>query len=339
MSPKLSVIIPIYKVENYLERCVNSVLRQDYRNIEVILVDDGSPDRCPQICDEFARKDDRVIVIHKKNGGLSSARNAGINVSAGKYITFLDSDDQWREGMLSEIMDDVIESSVDMFTFGSLSLYPDGTLMTRNYGNIGCGNYHLYNRIELYQYLLDIGDLREQAATHIMKSCFVKSYNLLFQDGIISEDIEWMFRVLRVIDKVAVSNKGFLIYTEQRPGSITNSVSSKSVKDLLGIIQSSVDFYNQNPEIDVRQYELANCAYLWSIVLAYSTFLPYKTREKFIPDIKNLSKCLPLDLHPKSKLAAKLYKFLGYHITSGILGIYLNLHNRNILNRKKKFNG
>ena len=105
MNPKLSVIIPIYKVENYLERCVKSVLNQDYRDFEVILVDDGSPDRCPQICDDLARMDDRIVVVHKTNGGLSAARNSGIEIAKGEYLVFLDSDDQWAEDKLRPLME------------------------------------------------------------------------------------------------------------------------------------------------------------------------------------------------------------------------------------------
>lgn len=90
---KVSVIIPVYKVERYLEECVQSVRKQTYHNIEIILVDDGSPDRCGQMCDEYAVADDRITVIHKENGGLSSARNAGIDICKGKYISFVDSDD------------------------------------------------------------------------------------------------------------------------------------------------------------------------------------------------------------------------------------------------------
>lgn len=93
MNDLISLIIPIYKVEDYLSRCIDSILRQTYVNLEVILVDDGSPDSCGQICDEYARKDARIRVIHKKNGGLSDARNAALDIAQGEYITFIDSDD------------------------------------------------------------------------------------------------------------------------------------------------------------------------------------------------------------------------------------------------------
>lgn len=96
----ISVIIPVYNVEQYLDRCVQSVLNQTYRNLEILLVDDGSPDRCPQMCDEYARQDSRVKVIHKENGGLSSARNAGLEIVTGNYIGFVDSDDYIASDML-----------------------------------------------------------------------------------------------------------------------------------------------------------------------------------------------------------------------------------------------
>lgn len=96
MEPKLSVIIPIYKVEKYLRQCLDSVVNQTYRNLEIILIDDGSPDNCGAICDEYAAKDNRIIVIHKENGGVSSARNEGLRIASGKWVTFVDPDD-WCE--------------------------------------------------------------------------------------------------------------------------------------------------------------------------------------------------------------------------------------------------
>ena len=92
MNDLISVVIPVYRVEKYLERCVESVINQTYANLEIILIDDGSPDNSGNICDEYAKIDKRIKVIHKKNGGLSDARNVGIENSKGKYITFIDSD-------------------------------------------------------------------------------------------------------------------------------------------------------------------------------------------------------------------------------------------------------
>ena len=110
MKPLISVIIPVYQVEPYLRRAVDSVLKQTYRNLDIILVDDGSKDRCPKICDEYAAKEARVRVIHKENGGLSDARNAGLSVAGGDYIAFLDSDDFWAPDFI-EILFDALQKN------------------------------------------------------------------------------------------------------------------------------------------------------------------------------------------------------------------------------------
>lgn len=113
MNELISVIIPVYRVESYLSACVESVLRQTYQYFEIILVDDGSPDKCGDICDKFAAQDSRVRVIHKKNGGLSSARNAGIDIARGAFIAFLDSDDLWSSLFLERLYQAVRETDAD----------------------------------------------------------------------------------------------------------------------------------------------------------------------------------------------------------------------------------
>lgn len=110
----LSVIVPIYKVEKYLKRCINSILSQDFSDFELILVNDGSPDKCGIICDEYSLNDSRIKVIHKKNGGLSSARNAGIDIATGEYITFIDSDDYIHPNMFSVMISKMIEFDADV---------------------------------------------------------------------------------------------------------------------------------------------------------------------------------------------------------------------------------
>lgn len=116
-NPKLSIIVPIYNVEKYLDQCIQSLFRQTLRNIEIILVDDESPDTCPQMCDDYARKDDRVKVVHKKNGGLGYARNSGLAVAQGEYITFLDSDDYVDDNAYEILCSLADENQLDMLRF------------------------------------------------------------------------------------------------------------------------------------------------------------------------------------------------------------------------------
>lgn len=110
----VSVIVPVYKVEQYLPRCIDSILKQSYTDIEIILVDDGSPDSCGAICDEYAKKDARIQVVHKENGGLSSARNAGMKVAQGDYISFIDSDDWVDENFIKTLVEVMVKEDADM---------------------------------------------------------------------------------------------------------------------------------------------------------------------------------------------------------------------------------
>ena len=114
MKAEISVIVPIYKLEQYLEECVDSLIEQTYKNIEIILVDDGSPDNCGAICDRYAEQDDRIQVIHKKNGGLSDARNAGLDIASGEYVLFIDSDDNVSVDMVEELYGAIKKQNADI---------------------------------------------------------------------------------------------------------------------------------------------------------------------------------------------------------------------------------
>lgn len=114
MNKQISIIVPIYNVEKYLRRCIDAILNQTISNLEIILVDDGSPDLCPQICDEYAKRDNRIVVIHQENGGLSAARNAGIKAAKGEYIGFVDSDDYISPNMYELLYDNIEHYDADI---------------------------------------------------------------------------------------------------------------------------------------------------------------------------------------------------------------------------------
>lgn len=124
-NPLVSIIIPVYNVEKYLDRCVESIVKQTYENIEILLVDDGSPDNSPKMCDEWAKKDNRVKPIHKKNGGVSSARNMGIEKANGEYISFVDSDDWIVPTYIEEMLNELINKNADYITCGYKRVYND----------------------------------------------------------------------------------------------------------------------------------------------------------------------------------------------------------------------
>lgn len=125
---KLSVIVPIYNVEEYLDECIKSIVNQTYKNLEIILVDDGSPDHCPELCDIWAEKDNRIKVIHKENGGVSSARNAGLDAAAGDFIAFVDSDDYLDSDMYEIMLSQMREHNTDMAQCGIVRENADGSV-------------------------------------------------------------------------------------------------------------------------------------------------------------------------------------------------------------------
>ena len=131
----ISVIVPVYKVEEYIKTCVNSIRRQTYHNIEIILIDDGSPDECGVICDQYANLDKRIRVIHKKNGGLSDARNAGMNIANGEYISFIDADDYVSEYYIETLYKILKDNDADMSICGCNIVYDDNGCLVRSESN------------------------------------------------------------------------------------------------------------------------------------------------------------------------------------------------------------
>ena len=220
----VSIIIPVYNVEKYLENCIKSACEQTYENIEIILVDDGSTDNSPQICDEWARKDQRIVVVHKKNGGLSSARNAGLDVAKGKYVFFLDGDDTVHPDLLTTSLG-YMSSGVDMVVFGYNLVYDDGK-------NIGVSfpenHYVLHTEEERIRFI--IGPFfRYETGWNAWNRIFLKSiideYNLRFEDNrrIMAEDQYFCLVYLAHCKNIVVIEDGLYDYY-QRQDSIMGTI-------------------------------------------------------------------------------------------------------------------
>lgn len=204
-KPLISVIMPIYNVEKYLERSVNSIRNQTYKNLEIILVDDGSTDASSKMCDDFATIDSRILVIHKPNGGSSSARNAGIVMAKGDYIGFCDSDDyiepDMYEGLLKIFMR---HDDAKMAQIMTNILTDEGELVQGPYKNSGEVSYLL--RDEMFRLLmLHVGD--SSYCTKLIKASFMKQFRFL--EGKLNEDFELLLRMLMETDG---------IYQLERPG-------------------------------------------------------------------------------------------------------------------------
>lgn len=250
----ISIIVPVYKVEPYLRKCVDSILAQTYRNLEIILVDDGSPDNCGAICDEYAGKDSRVKVIHKENGGLSDARNAGMEIMSGKYVAFVDSDD-WIEPQMYQRLLELMEHYEAEMAFAGVAdeVLQDGavhTVKTSNYGNTPFAEDKI---AAMRRYFLGSW------------AAWDKLYRADLFDGIwypvgeINEDEAIVLLLLDRCNKVCYTNELFYYYVRRIDGtSITTSSFSekkmvwvKHCRDNLAFIREK---YPQLEEYAVTRY-------------------------------------------------------------------------------------
>ena len=152
--PKVSVVIPVYNVEKYLDKCVNSILSQTYTDFELILVDDGSPDNCPKMCDEWAKKDSRIIVIHKENGGVSAARNDGIVRASGDYLLFVDSDDYINKDLLKVCYENLLNQDLDILSFNYAFVDTENVVYPTK--NLSVGEWTLNSNQEKFDYYKSI---------------------------------------------------------------------------------------------------------------------------------------------------------------------------------------
>ncbi len=221
---KVSVIIPIYKTEKYLQKAVDSVLNQTYKNIEIILVDDGSPDNCPVICDDLAKQYENITVVHKENGGLSSARNAGVEKATGKYIYFLDSDDTIIDCAIADMVEIIEKDNSD-------AVFPNSYYKVYDNSSEKEIAYHFTE--EMFEstpidYVLNIllGKARGQRSTAVLyRAETIIDNNVKFPLGLISEDFFFMLDFMSVAKKLSVYAKPSLLNLK-RLGSISGDYQS-----------------------------------------------------------------------------------------------------------------
>ena len=205
MKPKVSVIIPIYNVEKQLPRCVDSVICQSLREIEIILVDDGSPDECPQICEEYKKKDCRIKVINKINGGLSDARNAGLSIANGQYILFLDSDDWIEEIMLEKLYYIINNDSSDVVVCSYAIDYPNNNFsISKELSTTASSTNNIAEAI----YNLDSKGMFNVVWNKLYRHDLLKENNINFEiDGVPGEDLLFNCVVFQKVNRISFENE------------------------------------------------------------------------------------------------------------------------------------
>ena len=252
---KLSIIIPVFKVEDYLEKCIDSILNQMIDQYEIILVDDGSPDLCPQICDKYCEQYSQISVIHQKNQGLSGARNTGIKKAKGEYLLFLDSDDILLPGALQAV-ETIISSnpSTDAFFFSYKEMNEDGLVDGAKGIVPGVQNGSYSVASDAAQTLVSECLELWPAWRIVVKNLFVEKSKLEFAVGLIHEDVDWTARVLLSANIIGVSDTPIIGYRVKRAGAITETIKYKSFDHTYTIVNNLLENMGKSKNDDIKNY-------------------------------------------------------------------------------------
>lgn len=316
---KFSIIVPIYNVELYIKECVDSIINQNYKNLEIILVDDGSKDNSGDICDEYAKKDKRIKVIHSENKGLSAARNIGLKYCSGDYILFIDGDDFIERNCISDIAKIVIENNDVDIIFGKIIKY---------YKNKNLKEEFILNEkkilgkesIEILTYFLnEINENIWSACRSIYKNDFLKINNFKFREGITSEDLDAIIELYMKAKKISVYDTPFYYYRQLRPNSIINTININRFKDIVDIIKKYL-YIIENEKYPV-QFKNALLSRLSNVYASYILIIgnvPKKDRFDVINIMNELIWILKYSTNNRGKYVYWGEKLLGLRITYSV---------------------
>lgn len=277
--PEISVIVPVYKAEQYLDRCVKSILEQTYQNFELILVDDGSPDNSPSLCDEWAKNDNHIYVIHKENGGASSARNAGLKIAKGRWIAFADSDDWLDRTALKTLYDLANQYNVPMAIGGMrvVQKYTDASIVMKQNAKV-LSNADLMSRFFR---------LNGEPDTHSVCGAIIRRdilENYSFIEGRMNEDVETCYYLARKCEAAVYTDAPLYNYFKNIEG-VTNSGFSKKKLDLLDIW----DIVQKQVEQFTPEYSYAcemNCKRARFTLLTQMSLNGYDHHDPFMVETK-----------------------------------------------------
>ncbi len=289
MKPLLTVVIPVYNVEKYLDRCVNSIVNQTLKNLEIVLVDDESPDNCPMLCDEWAKKDARIKVIHKKNAGLGFARNSGIDVATGDYITFLDSDDYMDLKAYEIVTSHAIEKNLDVCYFQHRRVTKDNKKIEVSKEKSTC---IFEGKEEMKRFMMNmVGEdpATERISPFSMSVCMgVFRLSTIMQSGIrfvsereiASEDLIFHINYLKHINKVCVLPNVFYNYYIN-PNSITTTFNDGKYQRMIKLLYVVKNELLKDFTWDrIRMHYYSQQLRIIKVVLRYASKSNYSIEEK-----------------------------------------------------------
>lgn len=303
MDSLVSVIVPVYNVEKYLDRCIKNIVSQTYHNLQIILVDDGSPDNCPQICDEWANKDSRIKVIHKENGGLSDARNAGIELATGEYISFIDSDDYVDLRFIELLLQTMLQENSDIVECKVEKFFENGSFETAS-DDLAIKEF---STEEALLALIEDNELHQHVWNKLYKASIVK--DVLYPVGKYHEDEFWTYQVFGRAQKVTKINKSLYYYFQRNDSIMGQGYSIKRLDALEGKHNRQKFIQDYFPKIFLssKANMYGSCMYAYQCVLKYMTGNEKKKAQAIIKNY--LSDC-KLSMHEIASLKRSNRKWL-----------------------------
>lgn len=282
LYPLISVIVPVYKVEQYLDRCVQPIVDQTYTNLEILLVDDGSPDNCPAMCDAWAEKDSRIRVIHKENGGLSDARNAGLALATGEYISFIDSDDWIAPEMLEKLFAALQREDSDIAACTVQMVWEDDTpsrLLTVQQNRV-------LDNAEAQKALLRETLLKQPVWYKLYRRDIIK--DIPFEVGKYHEDVYWSYQAIGNARRVSLIDYiGYFYF--QRSGSIMGEGYSLKRLDAIEAYERRYCYLAEHyPELEreARVKIWTSCIYHGQMAMKYLPAVDRKQALRYLNEVK-----------------------------------------------------
>lgn len=304
MNELISIVVPVYNVEKYLDTCVESILKQTYSNIEIILVDDGATDRSGQMCDYYVERDERIKVIHKKNGGLSDARNRGITQSNGKYIMFVDSDDVVSLNLVEYLYNILKENNADIAICDPVHCYPNQKI-----------DFEQETFNSVYDPEDAIAEMLYQKSFLVAAwgKLFRKEYfdDIIFPKGMLFEDSAVMYKLFDKAKKIIYGNAKLYGYMH-REGSITTKQFSERDCDILTICQQITEYMSN------RSKKMQRAARSYQTAAAFRIYMNAPRNGMFDAEIKKSEQLLKTNgrlvmqdayIRKKMKIALLMYTF------------------------------
>lgn len=320
---KLSIIIPVYNVEQYLQNCVQSVLTQTYQDLQVILVDDGSTDSSGILCDQLAQQDSRIQVVHKVNGGLSDARNAGLKVATGDYVAFLDSDDVYLQADgLAQLMAVALAEQPDVLLFQAVDIYPHRQSARKAYDTDYLATH---TGTEVFHQLVRTQSFNMSACFQIIQRELLEQNQIYFEKGLLSEDVDWSLHLWRYVSKVRAINLPLYGY-QHREGSISTTYTIRNLRSYEHIFAKFVRLYEERVKDAATEcYWRTTMGYLaqmYTNCLYNFGQLSSEERKIGYTMLHQYESLLMHSISVKSDRVAKLKQILGLRMTVWVFALY-----------------